>query len=237
MKDTKLTSGENEVTFSIIVPMLNELEVLPELLDHLKSFAARDCEVLLVDGGSEDGSVDMAQTSGLKVMRCAKGRALQMNAGAQHSKGAVLVFLHADTRLPINSLQVISTGLEKSRWGRFDVRISGDHFMLRIVAALVNVRSRLTGIATGDQAIFMQRSLFVDIQGFPEQPLMEDIEISKRALQVERPACLGAKVTTSGRRWLQHGIWQTIWLMHKLRWAYWRGVPAKELVQRYYRAI
>lgn len=222
------------VSFSIIVPMLNEIELLPDLMAHLQCWQRRGCEVLLVDGGSDDRSAEVAAAIGFKVIRSTRGRAVQMNVGARESNGLVLVFLHADTRLPENSLEMISKALQGFRWGRFDVHISGESLMLRFVACLMNIRSRLTGIATGDQAIFMERTLFDDVRGFPEQPLMEDVELSRRLLHIERPACLRAKVTTSGRRWMQRGIWPTILLMYRLRWAYWRGVPAEELAKRYY---
>ncbi|KFI23578.1 TIGR04283 family arsenosugar biosynthesis glycosyltransferase [Nitrosococcus oceani] len=219
--------------FSIIVPMLNEIELLPDLLAHLQYWQRQGCEVLLVDGGSQDGSAKVAESIGFKVIRSARGRAVQMNAGATQANGSVLVFLHADTRLPKDGLERISRAIYKRRWGRFDVHISGDTAMLNMVAFFMNGRSRLTGIATGDQAIFVERTLFEHIQGYPEQPLMEDIELSKRLLCIERPACLSAKVVTSGRRWLQRGIWRTIGLMWRLRWAYWRGVPPEQLVKRY----
>lgn len=221
------------MSFSIIVPVLNEIELLPELIAHLQCWQQKGCEVLLVDGGSEDGSADTVAATGFEVIHSSPGRAVQMNVGAQAASGSVLIFLHADTRLPEGSLDMIFNALQKSYWGRFDVYISGEPLMLRVVAFFMNVRSQLTGIATGDQAIFITRELFNDIAGFPEQPLMEDIELSRRALKIGRPACLSAKVTTSGRRWIQRGIWRTIWLMYKLRWAYWRGVPVQELAKRY----
>lgn len=221
-------------TVSIIVPMLNEAALLPDLLAHLQHWRRQGCEVLLVDGGSNDGSAQVAHAIGFDVIRAPRGRALQMNAGGRAASGSILVFLHADTRLPSNALTAIAKALRTSRWGRFDVHIPGEPLMLRVIASLMNIRSRLTGIATGDQAMFMTRSIFAAVNGFPHQLLMEDIELSRRLLSIERPACLAARVTTSGRRWLQRGVWPTIWLMHKLRWQYWRGVPAEELARRYY---
>ncbi len=221
---------------SIIVPMLNELDTLPDLMAHLQQWQRLGCEVLLVDGGSDDGSADIAEAIGFKVIRSARGRALQMNAGAAAAKGSILLFLHADTRLPEDGLEHILGALKKHRWGRFNVHISGEARMLRVVAFFINLRSRLTNIATGDQALFIEKTLFDKVHGFPAQPLMEDIELSKRLRYFERPACLSAKVITSGRRWIKCGIWRTIRLMWILRWAYWRGVPAEQLVKRYYKA-
>ena len=228
-------SGAEGVALSIIVPMLNEAAALPVLLPQLAHWHARGCEVVLVDGGSTDGSVAMARAAGFRVVEAERGRARQMNAGAVQAGGEVLLFLHADTQLPAEADAAVGAALSDAdhEWGRFDVRISGRAPMLRVVAALMNLRSRLTGIATGDQAMFVRREAFDAVGGFPLQPLMEDIELSRRLLRRSRPACLRARVTTSGRRWEQRGVWRTIVLMWRLRWAYWRGVPAEVLAEAY----
>lgn len=218
---------------SIIVPILNEIELLPELLAHLQQWQRKGCEVLLVDGGSRDGSAEVAEAIGYTVLRSPCGRAKQMNVGAANAKGSVFVFLHADTRLPEDADQKILHALEKHHWGRFDVQLSGDNWMLLVISFFMNGRSRLTGIATGDQAIFMGRNTFNAVGGFPDQPLMEDIEMSKHLKRRGGPACLHAQVVTSGRRWLTHGVWPTIWLMWRLRWAYWRGESAERLASLY----
>jgi len=224
---------------SIIIPVLNEAEALPGLLGHLASLCACDTEVIVVDGGSEDDSRQAAARAGAQVIRSERGRARQMNAGAAVAKGDVFLFLHADTMLPPSAEQIIETairrgdGIHEYAWGRFDVRIAGRSFMLRVVASLMNWRSRLSGIATGDQAMFMARRAFEAVGGFPDQPLMEDIELSKRLLALSRPICLKDRVVTSGCRWEAHGVWKTIWLMWRLRWLYWRGVPAGELAKSY----
>ena len=218
---------------AIVVPMLDEAATLPALLVHLAGWRARGCEVVLVDGGSRDDSVEMARAAGFRVLIAERGRARQMNAGAQACGRALLLFLHADTRLPEAADAVVCAALAVQAWGRFDVRIDGRPLMLRVVAALMNLRSRLSGIATGDQAIFVRRDVFEAVGGFPDQPLMEDIELSCRLLRVSRPACLRARVRTSGRRWEQRGVWRTIALMWRLRWAYWRGVPAERLAEAY----
>ena len=219
---------------SIVVPVFNEAGILPELCTHLSGFAQQGVEVLMVDGGSDDATISLATHAGIKIISSARGRAVQMNAGAAVACGDVLMFLHADTRLPAYAPEAISAGLRgKYDWGRFDVAIKGLHWMFVIIAQMINLRSRLTGIATGDQAIFMTREAFDQVGGFPDQPLMEDVEISRRLQALSRPLCLFEKVTTSGRRWEKHGLWRTIFLMWRLRWAYWRGVPAIQLARLY----
>lgn len=220
---------------SIIVPMLNEASELPILLERLLHLVRQGCEVIIVDGGSEDGSADIAECVGFSVVRTARGRARQMNAGARWATGDALLFLHADTHLPEGAVILVQQALGSNAqcWGRFDVCINGRPFMLRVVGILMNLRSRLSGIATGDQAMFVIRSVFDAIGGFPDQPLMEDVEISRRLLAISRPACITRCVITSGRRWEKHGVWRTIWLMWRLRWAYWRGVPAQKLAEAY----
>ncbi len=222
---------------SIIIPVLNEAESLPGLLGRLVSLC--DSEVIVADGGSEDDSRQTALRAGARVIQSERGRARQMNAGAAAAQGDILLFLHADTMLPPSAKQSIENAIRRNgrnseyAWGRFDVRIEGHPFMLRVIASLMNWRSRLTGIATGDQAMFMTRLAFESAGGFPDQPLMEDIEMSMRLLALSRPICLRDRVVTSGRRWEAHGIWKTIWLMWRLRWAYWRGADTAELARWY----
>lgn len=223
------------MTISIIVPVLNEAPALPLLLERLLPLLRHGCEVIIADGGSDDGSADIAQCAGFKVVHAPRGRARQMNAGATHATGNALLFLHADTQLPDGAGMLIERALSGGNrsWGRFDVCIAGRPAMLRIVGRMMNLRSRLTGIATGDQAMFVTRAAFDAVGGFPDQPLMEDIELSKRLRAISHPACLDRCVTTSGRRWETRGVWRTILLMWRLRWQYWRGVPASQLAQAY----
>ncbi|MCX2834335.1 TIGR04283 family arsenosugar biosynthesis glycosyltransferase, partial [Microbulbifer thermotolerans] len=212
--------------FSIVVPLLNEREQLPQLIGHLRALQARDnCEVIFVDGGSDDGSVEFLSAAGLTVIAAQRGRARQMNAGAAAAGGDCLLFLHADTRLPENALENIERALLRGKcWGRFDVRISGNSIWFPLIATLINWRSRISGIATGDQAIFVRRDLFEQLGGFADQPLMEDIALSGRLLELARPACIRARVITSGRRWQKYGVLRTVLLMWRLRFDYWRGV-------------
>lgn len=182
----------------------------------------------MVDGGSEDATTALAAGRCDRVIVAPRGRAAQMNAGAREARGDVLVFLHADTRLPRHADELVTNHV----WGRFDVRIEARHPLLKVVAWSMNLRSRLTGIATGDQAIFVRREAF---QGFPELPLMEDIAFSKAMKRIARPACLREKVTTSGRRWQSRGVLRTILLMWQLRAMYAMGVSAERLARRYAR--
>ena len=220
---------------SIIVPVRNEALALPALLAQLLPLSRHGCEVLFVDGGSTDASVAMIECAGFKVVHSLPGRARQMNAAAARANGQTLLFLHADTGFPPGASDCIDQALSGGLhcWGRFDVCISGRHWMLRIVGLMMNLRSRWSGIATGDQAMFMTRAAFESVGGFPDQPLMEDIELSKRLLGLSRPACISHCVTTSGRRWETRGVWHTIFLMWRLRWDYWRGVPASQLAEAY----
>lgn len=228
------------MSLSIIVPMLNEQAQLPGLLRHLEPCRQRGCEVLLVDGGSHDGSQQtatrlLAATAGVRLLHSARGRARQMNTGAAAARHDILLFLHADTRLPEHAARHITQALARSKacWGRFDARIDGHSRWLGVIARMMNLRSRWSGIATGDQALFMHRSAYAAVGGYPEQPLMEDIEISRRLRRLSPPACIREPVTTSGRRWDRHGVGRTVLLMWYLRLAYACGVSAESLAARY----
>lgn len=219
---------------SIVVPALNEAAGITPTLLALAPLRQAGHEVIVVDGGSSDATATLAELHADQVRHSERGRAQQMNAGAAAATGSVLLFLHADTRLPAHAEQAIHTALRSgARWGRFDVCIEGRSAWLPMVAFMMNWRSRLTGIATGDQALFVQTALFTQIGGFASLPLMEDIELTRRLCAVSRPACLRERVRTSGRRWDTHGAWPTIWLMWTLRWRYWRGTPAEELARAY----
>jgi rSAM/selenodomain-associated transferase 2 len=223
------------VNISIVIPTLNEEGCLPGLLDKLAPLRRRGAEVIVVDGGSADDTVATAERAGVEIFHTPPGRALQMNAGARAARGDVLLFLHADTIPPPWADQLIVAALARGPhvWGRFDVIITGRARMLRVVAWLMNLRSRISGIATGDQGIFVAREVFHAVHGFPLQALMEDIEISRKLRRHSRPICLREAVTTSGRRWDRNGVWRTILLMSRIRLAYWRGTPADELAKVY----
>jgi rSAM/selenodomain-associated transferase 2 len=229
----------------IVVPVLNEAEGVAATLQALAPWRLRGHEIVVVDGGSRDATVALAQPHCTVVLAGPPGRARQMNAGVAWTRpgGAepceALLSLHADTVLPPGAEEAASAALSAGApWGRFDVRIVGDagrgSAMFPVIATLMNLRSRLTGIATGDQAIFVKAGVFSSLGGFAEQPLMEDVEFSRRFRHLAGPpACLGLKVQTSGRRWLKHGVWRTIGLMWQLRWRYWRGESPESLARRY----
>lgn len=225
------------MSLSIIIPVLNEAGNIPALLDSLQPLRQRGVEVVVVDGGSTDDTVALARNRADQVITSSPGRARQMNAAAAAARGEILCFLHADTRLPEGADGVIIDGLTRSRrsWGRFDVRITGDHPMLGLIAHLMNWRSRLTGIATGDQGLFVTRSLFEAAGRFPEIALMEDIAFSRQLKIYGAPLCIAHQLTTSGRRWEKNGVWRTIWLMWRLRFAYWLGADPDKLALRYVR--
>jgi rSAM/selenodomain-associated transferase 2 len=220
---------------SIIMPVLDEGEGIAGALDALAELRGLGVEVIVVDGGSHDATVQRARLRADQVLTAPRGRASQMNAGAAKATGDVLLFLHADTRLPPEAERLVLDGLARSGrgWGRFDVTIEGRHPMLKVVAVTMNLRSRITCIATGDQAIFVKRDLFQTAGGFPEIPLMEDIALSKRLKRLGRPLCLRERAVTSGRRWETHGVFRTILLMWRLRLAYFFGADPAALAGRY----
>jgi rSAM/selenodomain-associated transferase 2 len=227
--------GKGAERLSVIVPTLNEAERVEPLLSGLSALRRQGHEVIVVDGGSTDGTAQQAKGEADRVIIAPRGRARQMNAGADRAQGGVVLFLHADTVLPADADRLILSGLDETGrgWGRFDVAIDGRHPLLPVIAWFMNRRSRLTGIATGDQGIFVRRELFRTLGGFPDQPLMEDIELSKRLLRTGPPLCLPQPVVTSGRRWETRGVWRTMVLMWRLRWLYWRGVPPERLAALY----
>jgi rSAM/selenodomain-associated transferase 2 len=222
---------------SVIMPVLNEADGIEEALRALAPLRARGVEVVVADGGSSDPTVALAYPLADVVIAAPRGRGMQMNAGAAASSGDVLLFLHADTRLPGAADALIRdrfarSGREPGRfWGRFDVRIAGAHPLFPVIAAMMNLRSRTTGIATGDQAIFVSRSAFGP--GFPDIALMEDIAMTKRLKRIGPPLCLTAPVVTSGRRWEKHGVMRTLLLMWWLRLAYFLGASPDWLARSY----
>ena len=221
---------------AIVLPALDEAPCIEATLQRLQPLRERGALVVVADGGSRDATAALATPLADRVLAAPRGRARQMNAGAAACTDAdVLLFLHADTRLPDAADALVLDALRHgASWGRFDVRIEGRSRWLPVVAAAMNLRSRLTGIATGDQTLFITRAAFDAVGGFPDQPLMEDVEISRRLKRVAgAPVCLRERVMTSGRRWDRDGAWRTIVLMWRLRWAYWRGASPEALARRY----
>ncbi len=236
------------VSLAVIVPVLNEAAQIDEALDALRHHCHRagpafsdGIEVVVADGGSTDGTPEAARDRrwpGVRVLQAPRGRARQMNAGAAAVHASVLLFLHVDTRLPADGLTRIAEQLARHprrHWGRFDVRIGGRSRWFPVIASMMNLRSSATGIATGDQALFVRREAFDAVGGFPDQPLMEDIELCRRLKRLPHghPLCLRDRVLTSGRRWESRGVWPTIVLMWRLRWRYWRGAAPEELARAY----
>lgn len=223
------------MNYSLIIPVLNEEKTIQSCLSGLQKLRP-ECEIIIADGGSSDDTIALAGAYADQVVVSEKGRGVQMNAGAQHATGAVLIFLHADTSLPENALQLISQTINGGRqWGRFDIQLSGSHFMFRIIARMMNWRSALTGIATGDQAIFVTNEAFNAAGRYPEIELMEDIALCKALKKISPPACLKAKVTSSSRKWEHNGVFQTILLMWSLRLRYFFGANPEVLAHLYNR--
>jgi rSAM/selenodomain-associated transferase 2 len=220
------------MTLSIVMPVLDEAAGIEGALRALAPYRARGVEVIVVDGGSGDGTPDLARPLADRVLTAARGRAAQMNAGAAAAKGEVLLFLHADTRLPQDADRLILDGLKGAEWGRFDVHFDGGG-LLGLVAIMMNTRSRLTAIATGDQAMFVTRAAFAQAGGFPPIALMEDVALSARLKRLGRPLCLSARVTTSGRRWRERGPLRTVLLMWRLRLRFYLGADPAQLARDY----
>ncbi len=221
---------------SIIIPVLNEEAAIRQNLPKLQWARAQGHEIIMVDGGSQDKSTQAAAQLVDQIVFSSQGRAKQMNLGSKAAIGDVYLFLHVDTILPEKGLSIICEHLNSGvyQWGRFDVCLSGAHPLFRVIEQMMNWRSRVSGIATGDQAIFIARELFEKVNGYSEIPLMEDIDISRRLKRYSRPFCLKQNVTTSSRRWEIKGIWKTVWLMWRLRWAYWLGADPAYLAKKYY---
>jgi rSAM/selenodomain-associated transferase 2 len=221
------------MNLSIIMPVLDEAAEIEAALRALAQFRARGADVIVVDGGSSDNTAALARPFATQVLTAPRGRAEQMNAGTAVAKGDVLLFLHVDTRLPADADRLILDGLARAHcaWGRFNIRF--DDGRLWLVALTMNWRSRLTGICTGDQALFVTRAAFSSVGGFPAIALMEDVALTGRLKRVSRPLCLHARVTTSGRRWRRHGILRTILLMWRLRLAYFFGTNPARLARQY----
>jgi rSAM/selenodomain-associated transferase 2 len=221
---------------SIIIPVVNEDTVLEDCVRCLAEMRSAGAEVVIVDGGSTDKTREIAARSADRMMVAPRGRASQMNAGAQAARGDMLLFLHADTLLPENAVLTITDALERTgrAWGFFRARIVPRTLILSIVSMTMNMRSRLTHIATGDQAMFIRRSTFDAIGGFPDIPLMEDIALSKTLKRAgNRPVCLKAQARTSARRWQKRGVFRTIVLMWRLRLKYYLGADPADLARQY----
>lgn len=231
--------GDMMSRLSIVIPVLDEARNLEALLPGLE-VTCPGAEVVVVDGGSADGSREVVERCRwARLVASPRGRALQMNAGAAAARGEALLFLHADTRLPTGAGAAILAALDDPAivGGRFDVGFDNPRPAFRMIAALMNLRSRLSGICTGDQAIFVRRRTFEALGGYPDIPLMEDVELTRRLKRAGRLACLGHRVTTSARKWEREGLVRTIVLMWTLRWFWFCGVAPERLHRWYYRGV
>lgn len=239
--NSSIVVSETVSQISIVIPVLNESETLHQRLSELRELIGNDAEIIVVDGGSTDHTVNIARSHSLQVLSERPGRARQMNSGAVAATGELIWFIHADTRITpaaiAELLKVLSTCPSESCWGRFDVHIDATPSIYRCIEAFMNWRSRLTGIATGDQAIFVNADLFHRVGAYRDMPLMEDIDLSARLCKVVRPSCLRARVQTSARRWQQHGVLRTILKMWSLRLGYFLGIAPERLVKWYYPAL
>lgn len=218
---------------SIIIPTLNEEKSIVRLLHQLQPYREQGHEVFVVDGGSIDKTVSISESLTDKVILSDSGRANQMNNGAAQANNNILWFLHADTIISNSSIEYVLLAKNKVDWGRFNVKLSGENILFRLIEKMINVRSCLTGIATGDQAIFINKAIYDSVQGFSNIPLMEDVDLSKKLNKISKPYCVKNKIITSSRRWEKHGIINTTLLMWKLRFLFWLGVSAEKLALQY----
>ena len=226
------------LSLSVVVPVWREAIGIEESLQRLQPIRQAGHEVIVVDGGSPDNTAELARPLCDRLLVSEPGRAVQMNTGAAAARGDLILFLHADTRLPQDALAQLSESQRLGRpWGRFDVRLSGRHPMFPVIAWFMNWRSRLTGVCTGDQGIFVRRDVFETLGGYRPMPLMEDVELSRRLKLVARPYCISSPVITDSRRWEQGGVWRTIVLMWRLRWRYWRGDAPESLAALWRRNV
>jgi len=219
---------------SIIIPVLNEAEHIADTLVSLASYRSQGHEVIVIDGGSNDDTVSISEQYADRVLYSDAGRAMQMNSGIDEASGDALLFLHADTRLPADAVTKLIHAVEDGYfWGRFNVRLSGKHFMFRIIECMMNLRSCITGVVTGDQAIFVSHESIEIVGAYPRLPLMEDVVFSKRLRKLGWPACIRQQVVTSSRRWEDKGILRTMLLMWRLRLLFFLGVSADRLARQY----
>jgi rSAM/selenodomain-associated transferase 2 len=223
-------------SISIVIPVLDDAPALSRLLDDLDGIGAIDAERIVVDGGSADGSYALAQRRADVALRSQRGRARQLIAGIAAAQGTWIWMLHADSRVDAAAWRALNDTVAQAgaAWGRFDVRLDDDRPVFRVIERMMNLRSRWSGICTGDQGIFVRRDVLELIDGLPDQPLMEDIELTKRLRRYAKPVCLAVRLRASARRWQQRGVVSTIALMWRLRLQYFFGASPDALERVYY---
>lgn len=220
---------------SIIVPVLNEARTIAGVLNTLRPFRQRGAEIIVVDGGSDDDTAQLAQPLADRVVKAPRGRAAQMNEGAKVASGFIFLFLPTETRLPpdADTQMMVGRNRDTSVWGRFDMHLTGRHPLLPIVARILNWRSRMSGIASSEQAIFVQRETFFRLGGFADIPVMDDVEMSKRLKAISPPICVTSRVTVPGKRFDREGFWTTLRMMWLMRFRYRTGMKPAEILKRY----
>jgi len=223
----------DQLRASIIIPVLNEAGCLDQTLSNLlqRQWVKTNCEVIVSDGGSTDGSLEIAQRHRCRLVYSDAGRARQMNIASRSARGAVLLFLHADSILPDDFGEFIES---KHDWGFFSIRLNSDSPVYRVIETAINLRTRLSKVAGGDQCLFFKREFFAALGGFPGIPLMEDIAISKKAKRLAAPLFVASPITSSSRRWQEQGVIKTVLLMWSLQLAFWLGVNPARLQRIYY---
>lgn len=233
--DRMTTTRKPPPILSIIVPVHNHAHSIGTTLLALRPFRDRNAEVVVVDGGSTDGTPMLARPLADQVIRSPLGLARQMNEGAKVANGFIFLFLRPETALPLDADTQVMFGRSRdtSVWGYFDLRIRGRHMMLPLVARFLNWRSRSSGLATSDQAIFVQRETFYRIGGFKPMPVMADIELCERLRAISPPICVTSRVTVPGDHYDRDGILKTLHAMTAMRWRYRMGAKPEDLAKRY----
>jgi rSAM/selenodomain-associated transferase 2 len=218
---------------SIIIPVLNEAGCLDQGLARLFTlqWVTDHAEVIISDGGSKDDSLDIASRYPCKIVHSNAGRATQMNTASKSAQGKYLLFLHADSDLPEDFYRFIEAD---AKWGFYRLRLSNDAYVYRIIEAAINLRTRVSRVAGGDQGLYFERHFFESLNAYPQIPLMEDIAICKTARRLAKPFVSVATISSSGRRWQDQGVVKTVLLMWALRLGYWLGVDPRRLHKIYY---
>ncbi|MDX8381892.1 MAG: TIGR04283 family arsenosugar biosynthesis glycosyltransferase [Ghiorsea sp.] len=219
-------------SLAIVIPVYNEVKVLPKALKSLQELNVD--ELVFVDGGSTDGTQQVIEEAGFVCLQSEAGRAKQMNMGSESTISKIILYLHIDTSLSSSDISNIKKSYKHGySSGRFNIKFTNGSITYRIISFFINMRSRFTKVSTGDQGIFVTRKAYEQVGGIPDLKLMEDVAFTKALKRVGRVACLSDNLVTSSRRWENHGVMKTVWLMWKLRFLFWLGVDSNKLSQMY----